>query len=163
IHAMFLSHFLKRAKRRQRYSAQMRLRGRLGPRLELLEDRTLLAVSLLSHYNGLNFSQSSGGYVPPDTCAAAGTTTLVETGNQTVGIYSPKATGTSLVSDSFSHFWYTTGALPRTDSGSFLSDPIVVWDDQIQRFIVGDQDVDFNTHLSNFDLAVSKSASPATL
>src|SRR6185437_4202491 len=47
--------------------------------------------------------------------------------------------------------------------GSGLSDPIVVYDDQIGRFIVGDQDVDFNTHVSTFDLAVSKSPTPGSL
>src|SRR5262249_47507408 len=41
--------------------------------------------------------------------------------------------------------------------------PVVAWDDQIQRFIVGDQDVDPTAHVSRFDIAVSKSASPATL
>jgi hypothetical protein len=127
-----------------------------------LEDRTLLTVNLLSNYSGLNFSQS-GGYVPPDTCGAAGTANYVETVNQTVGIYTPKGTGTSLVSDSFSDFWYVQGKLKQADGGSFLSDPIVTWDEQVQRFIVGDQDVDPNTLLSNFDIAVSKSASPATL
>src|SRR5262249_10908124 len=63
----------------------------------------------------------------------------------------------------FSNFWYTNGSLPKTDSGSFLSDPIVVYDDQTGRFIVGDQDVDFGTHVGNFDIAVSKSNNPTTL
>ncbi|MBO0699415.1 MAG: hypothetical protein J2P46_13550, partial [Zavarzinella sp.] len=48
-----------------------------------------------------------------------------------------------------------------TTSG--LSDPIVVWNDQVNRFIVGDQDVDNTNHVDTFDIAVSKSASPATL
>jgi len=53
--------------------------------------------------------------------------------------------------------------LARADSGSGLSDPIVVYNDQIGRFIVGDQDVNFNTHVSTFDIAVSKTSSPSTL
>src|SRR5207237_3200141 len=33
----------------------------------------------------------------------------------------------------------------------------------IGRFILGDQDVNFSTHVSSFDLAVSKSNNPTTL
>ena len=53
--------------------------------------------------------------------------------------------------------------MTRTDSGSGLSDPIVTYDEQIGRFIIGDQDVDFTTHVSAFDLAVSKTNNPTTL
>jgi uncharacterized repeat protein (TIGR01451 family) len=133
-----------------------------------LEDRALPSVTIASTnnngqgYSALDFNQS-GGYVPPDTCGAAGPTNYVETVNQTLAIYNPKATGASAVTSSLSTFWFTTGALPHADSGSGLSDPIVTYSDQIGRYIVGDQDVDFNTHVSNFDLAVSKSSSPATL
>src|SRR5207237_7738218 len=64
----------------------------------------------------------------------------------------------------FGHFLVTVGGLPRVDASGAFSDPIVVWDEQIQRFIVGDQDVDFGSaHKSVFDIAVSKSADPGTL
>ncbi len=80
-----------------------------------------------------------------------------------LAIYSPKDTGATKVSDSFSDFWYARGGLPKTDAVSFLSDPIVTYDDQVGRFIVGDQDVDPNTLKSKFDIAVSKTSSPTTL
>jgi uncharacterized repeat protein (TIGR01451 family) len=135
--------------------------------LEPLEDRTLLSVAIANNsgqgYTGLDFAQS-GGFTPPDTCGAAGPTNYVETVNQTIAIYSPKATGASQVSDSLDHFWFTTGGLFPVDVSSRRSDPIVIYDDQIGRFIVGDQDVDNQvSHVSNFDIAVSKSSSPATL
>jgi uncharacterized repeat protein (TIGR01451 family) len=145
-----------------------RARRRSRPELETLESRTVLSVTIAasnnggSGYAGLNFSQS-GGYTPPDTCGAAGPTSYVETVNQTVAIYSPKATGAKATTSSLSNFWFTTGGLAHADGGSSLSDPIVVYDDQIGRFIVGDQDVDFNTHVSRFDFAVSNTSSPATL
>src|SRR5262249_60072916 len=60
-------------------------------------------------------------------------------------------------------FGLTTGGRARAGTGSSLSDPIVTYNDQIGRFIVGDQDVNFSTHVSTFDIAVSKSSSPATL
>jgi uncharacterized repeat protein (TIGR01451 family) len=141
-------------------------RGRLY--LEPLEDRTLPSVTIAATnnngngYTALDFN-SSGGYVPPDTQGAAGPTNYVETVNQTVAIFSPKATGASSTSASLSTFWFTTGGLAHADGGSGLSDPVVTYDDQIGRFVVADQDVDFNTHVSNFNIAVSKSSSPATL
>jgi hypothetical protein len=116
---------------------------------------------LLGGYPGLNVTQS--GFVPPDTQGAAGPNKYVETTNQTIAMFSPKSTGTNATTDSLNDFWYTQGKLAQTDSGSFLSDPVVVWDEQIQRFIIGDQDVDPNTLVSTFDIAVSKSASPASL
>ncbi len=115
-----------------------------------------------SGYAGLSFN-GSGGYVPPDTCGAAGPFGYVETVNQAVALYTPKATGAGTLTDSLSHFFFTTGGLSRTDPSSGLSDPIVCYDELSSRFIIGDQDVNFNTHLSSFDLAVSKTNNPTSL
>jgi uncharacterized repeat protein (TIGR01451 family) len=134
--------------------------------LERLEDRTVPSVTVVNAaghgYTGLDFNQS-GGYVPPDTCGAAGPVNYVETVNQEIAIYSSKATGAIQVKDSLSHFLFTTGALSRAGTGSGLSDPIVAYDELAGRFIVGDQDVNFSTHVSAFDLAVSKTNNPTTL
>ena len=134
--------------------------------LEALETRTVPSVTILNNggngYAALSFNQS-GGYVPPDTCAAAGPSVDVETVNQTVAIYNPKSTGASATTASLSTFLFTTGHLTRADSGSGQSDPVVCYDEQIGRFIVGDQDVNFSTHVSAFDLAVSKTNNPTTL
>src|SRR5438132_3878375 len=92
-------------------------------RLELLEDRMVPSVTIAATnnsgqgYAALDFNQS-GGYVPPDTCGAAGPTNYVETVNQTVAIYSPKATGATATTSSLSTFWFTTGRLAHADSGS---------------------------------------------
>ncbi len=134
--------------------------------VEKLEDRRLFAVSILNNggngFSGLSFNQS-GGYVPPDTTGAAGPTAYVETVNQALALYPSKATGAGGITDSLSHFLFTTGGLSRADSGSGLSDPVVTYDEKIGRFIVGDQDVNFTTHVSAFDLAVSKTSNPTTL
>jgi uncharacterized repeat protein (TIGR01451 family) len=136
------------------------------PRLEVLEDRTLMSVSIVNNggngYAALHFSQTQG-YVPPDTNGAAGPTNYVETVNQTLAIFNPKDTGASSVTDTFSHFWFTTGGLPHADGGSGLSDPVVTYDNIIGKFVVADQDVNFSTHVSRFDVAVSTTSSPATL
>jgi len=149
---------------RKPFRSRSTIRQCLYRRLEVepLESRLTPNVTLLSSYQGIN-ANNSGGYVPPDTQGAAGPTSYVETTNQEIALYTPKNTGASSISDSLGNFFYVQGRLPQTDTGSELSDPVVTWDEQIQRFIVGDTDVDDNTHASNFDLAVSKSASPTTL
>jgi uncharacterized repeat protein (TIGR01451 family) len=145
-----------------------RARRSRRPRLETLENRTLPSVTIAptnnngQGYTALDFNHS-GGYVPPDTQGAAGPSAYVETVNQTVGLYGSKATGTPATTSSLSNFWFTTGGLGHADGGSGLSDPVVTYNDQIGRFIVADQDVDFNTHVSRFDFAVSKTSSPTTL
>ena len=131
------------------------------PQLEGLERRTVLSVTVANSFVGLDFNHS-GGYTPPDTNAAAGPSSFVETVNQTVALYA-KSSGSQTASSALSTFWFTTGGLPHADSGSGLSDPIVTYNDQISRFIVGDQDVDFNTHVSRFDFAVSKTSTPGSL
>jgi hypothetical protein len=136
--------------------------------LEALEDRTLLSVTLGTSYTGLSSAGFGGGFNPPDTNGAAGPTNYVETVNQGVGIYSPKTSGAAPVTDTLAHFYFTTGGLtpaapPATDE---QSDCFVIFDPLVQRFIVGDLDFDTtatNGVTNNLLLAVSKSASPATL
>jgi autotransporter-associated beta strand protein len=113
-------------------------------------------------YAGLDYNQS-GGNTPPDTCGAAGQFGYVETVNQTVALYKSKSSGSPVVTDSLSDFFFTQGALSRATASSKQSDPIVVYDELIGRFIIGDQDVDVTSHKSNFDLAVSQSSNPKTL
>jgi hypothetical protein len=134
---------------------------RFQPRLEALEDRTLLSVQMMGHYNGIQF-YGSGGWAPPDTVGAAGPTSYIETSNAAVAIYTPKETGTSVVSDNLYHFLWVTGGLAHASVNSILGDATMVWDDQVQRFIVADMEVDA-AGPSAFPMAVSKSASPATL
>jgi PKD repeat protein len=113
-------------------------------------------------YAALDFTQS-GGYTPPDTQGAAGPSVYVETVNQEIAVYGPKATGASIIKSSLSAFLFTVGGLPHADANSGLSDPVVLYNDQIGRFIIGDQDVNFHTHVSRFHLAVSRTSTPATL
>jgi uncharacterized repeat protein (TIGR01451 family) len=141
---------------------------RWRPALERLEDRTMPSVTIAATNNGgngysaLDFNRS-GGFVPPDTNGAAGPSAYVETVNQELALFANKSTGASPTTAALSTFWFTTGHLAHADSGSGLSDPVVTYNNLIGRFIVADQDVDFNTHVSRFDIAVSKTNNPATL
>lgn len=141
-------------------------------RLEELEDRTLLSATLGTSYNGISSAQQSAltGLLiePPDTNGAAGPTNYVETANQAVAIFNPKTSGAAPVTRSLADFYFTQGGLtPAAAAGSDgQSDNFVIFDSQVQRFIVGDIDFDTsnkNGEVNNLLLAVSKSASPATL
>lgn len=110
---------------------------------------------------GLSFNQS-GGYVPPDCQGAAGPFGIVETVNQSIGLYSPRTALLPQV-QALSNFYFTVGGLPHASVGSGLSDPVVAYNAQIGRFVVADQDVDFNNHVSRLDVAVSRSNNPTTL
>jgi hypothetical protein len=129
------------------------------PNVQALEDRCLPAVNLISSFTGLAFPSS--GWYPPDTCGAAGPVKYVETVNQNLNITNKD--GSSPITDTFGDFWFTQGHLAHASGGSGLSDPIIVWDDQISRFIIGDQDVDFGSHVSTFDVAISKTATPLSV
>jgi uncharacterized repeat protein (TIGR01451 family) len=134
--------------------------------IQTLEVRALLSVTVANNSaNGsaaLSFNQS-GGYIPPDTDGAAGPNAYVETVNQTVALFTNKTTGGGEVTDSLAHFMFNTGGLTRADGGSGQSDPVITYDEQIGRFIIGDQDINFGTHVSAFDLAVSKTNNPTSL
>jgi hypothetical protein len=56
--------------------------------------------------------------------------------------------------DSLQDFFFTQASLPHASPNSGLSDRIITYDELIGRFTVGDQDVDFTAHVSNFLVAV---------
>src|SRR5579864_8516381 len=74
-----------------------------------LEDRIAPAVnvSVLSSFTGLNINDTAG-YVPPDTCGAAGTSQYVETVNQDIKIFN-KSNGSALAKTDLGTFFFTTG------------------------------------------------------
>jgi len=115
------------------------------PRLEALEDRTLLSVQIMGHYNGIQY-YASGGWLPPDTVGAAGPTSYMETTNAAVAIYTPKDTGTAVVSDDIYPVLWVTGGLPHASQNSILGDATILFDDQVQRFIVADMELDTAGH-----------------
>jgi hypothetical protein len=149
-------------RRTRRYDAS----GWTAADIQILEDRTLLSVAVAHNYAALNFTQS-GGFVPPDSNGAAGPSSFVESVNQTVAIFSSKTSATPALITPLDTFYFTNGGLPHVSinplDNIFRSDPIVTYDNLIGRFIVGDQEVDDTSHLSNFLVAVSKTSNPQSL
>jgi hypothetical protein len=142
--------------------------------LERLEDRTLLSVALQSSYTGIGFAQqrSLSGFnaEPPDTQGAAGPSSVIETVNLAISIFTPKDTGAAGVTDSNADFFFTQGGLSHAAPMDAQSDPFTIYDPLVQRFIVGEIDfqVDSNGAPVNNGgnvllLAVSKINNPATL
>src|SRR5262249_34898235 len=118
-------------------------------------------------YVGLTLDQDLGGFfVPPDTNGAAGPSEYIQSANLTYAIYSPKATGTTPVLRGIQDFFTNAtdgGNLPIV--GSFFSDPVVVYDEYIGKFVVAVQDttITFGGGPSAFDIGVSTTNNPATL
>jgi uncharacterized repeat protein (TIGR01451 family) len=141
-------------------------RRTVRPRLDVLEDRTLPSATILPSNNGGNgwvgqtIDDGVGGYwIPPDTQGAAGPSSYVQTANLKLSLFTGRDNGTGKVEDSFVHFMQTVGGLP--DNGGFFSDPIVCYDEQIGRYILGVQQTQSGPNA--FDIATSKSSNPTTL
>ncbi len=131
--------------------------------VEPLEQRTLLTVSILN--GGGNGIVGIAGGSPPDTCGAVGPSSYIEVVFSGINIYN-KTSGAIIKSDSLGNFFYTTGNLGRVPNPSG-SDPTVLYDDVMGRFIIGDLDADIigtagdgHNNVSNFNIAVSKTNNP---
>ncbi len=142
--------------------------------LEQLEDRIVPSLTLLGHYTGLDSAGVGGGGEPPDTQAAGGPSSVIETVNQGIGIYTPKNTGTSPVTDTLNDFFFTKGGLAHLPVASgdqeAQSDPFTLYDPQVQRFIVENLDFEVDSSGNTVNggqnamlIAVSKSSTPKTL
>jgi Bacterial Ig domain len=102
-------------------------------RVEPLEERSLLSVTLGTQFPALDFAQTGVG-TPPDTIAAAGPTSIVEMVNTNIAIYN-KTGGSPIFQQNLSSFF--SGVM----TGNFLSDPFVLFDEQAGRFVVGVMDL----------------------
>jgi hypothetical protein len=147
-----------------RASRQARGKG-FGRRavVEPLEQRTLLTVSILN--GGGNGIVGIAGGNPPDTCGAVGPSSYIECVFSGIKITN-KTSGATIASDSLGNFLFTTGNLGRVPNPNG-SDPTILYDDVMGRFIIGDLDADVvntagdgHNNVSNFDIAVSKTNNP---
>ncbi len=153
--------------RRKRILAAL-LSGRMIA--EPLESRTLLSVSILngggSGYIGDAFPGDGGD--PPDTTGAAGPSSYIESTNAFISIFTPKATGATVVSKTPFSFFFTIGGLPQlgTPNEQQIADVTVVYDNLMGgtgRFILGKIYVDTTADVSQYVFSVSKSDNPTTL
>lgn len=163
-------------------AGKVRRPGFYRPFFERLEERCPPAISVVTSYPGLTFAQEAGvgQGLPADTSVAVGIDRIVETANQSIQVYF-KINGNPINANplALDTFFYNNPNLvqhpqlnlPRPPGPSRLSDPVVVWDNIHQRFIVGDQDVNTTftnadqtqNHISRFNIAVSRDTTPDSL
>ena len=144
---------MTRSTGRGRRGANDRARG-FRPRLETLEDRTLLSVQLLANFTGLDTNDAGGIVEPPDTIAAAGPTAIVEIVNSNIAYYD-KNTGNRLFTEDLGTFF-----APVDTVQVLFSDVYVTYDESVGRFFVSTMDIDFFGLQSYFDFAVSNDSDP---
>src|SRR5262249_35057039 len=119
---------------------------RVQPRLEPLEERTLLTVQSVANINGIGYT----GVYPPDTIGAAGYNTVGEAVNLTVQFWD-KFSHASIYNRSLSSFFNALN-LPGGNVLS-LSDPVMTYDINNGQYVLGV--LDYSSNQSRFDLAVS--------
>ncbi len=151
------------ARKPGRSASRLSQPGLFRPQLEGLEDRFLPAVLLNAHYTGLNNTNTiwTGD---PDSCGAAGPSSVVEVADQAVALYTSKTSSTPAAVGDLYHFFLSLkpGGFQK---GEGFVDPAVVYDDQpgVGRFIITACDRKDGTLQSWFDFAVSKTSHPTTL
>ena len=165
---MRLSHYWLRFVSRNLSVSRKPRDGRKSKRwleLETLEDRTVPTVSILN--GGGNGIVGIAGGNPPDTCGAVGPSSYIECVFSGINIYN-KTSGAIISSDGLNNFLFTTGNLGRVPNPSG-SDPTIMYDDLMGRFIIGDLDADIiatagdgHNNVSNFNIAVSRTNNPTT-
>jgi hypothetical protein len=139
-------------------------KGRFRPEVTLLEDRRLLAVSLLNNFAGIARSGDALAQ-PPDTIAAAGPNAIIEIVNNgfvdaqseshldPIIRFSDKL-GNTLADQSGLSFFSSVGASPN------LFDPVVTYDELAGRFLVAVLDVDEASSRGFIDFAISNDSDP---
>ncbi|MFO0842063.1 MAG: hypothetical protein U0797_06625 [Gemmataceae bacterium] len=123
------------------------------PQLLALEDRTTPAVAIQRSFTGLAFPDSNGGFVPPDTTAAAGPNHVVHAVNNSVAIYN-KNTGQRVLFQSAATFM-GAGSVQAD-----LFDPVVTYDEGVGRFFVFYVAENDNAATAQLFVAVSNTANP---
>jgi hypothetical protein len=140
---------------RQSQSTARRLHRR-QLRIELLEDRTVLAVGIGASYEGSRLNVDSFSK-PPDTMGAVGPAHFVELINGRYSVYS-KTTGLELQTYDLNSFWTVKAGLTGADVSSSF-DPRIVFDHASSRwFAIAVDHRDEVT--SNLQIAVSASSDP---
>ncbi|HEY1269183.1 MAG TPA: hypothetical protein VGH16_18135 [Candidatus Binatia bacterium] len=107
-------------------------------------------------FDGMNFNDTAG-FVPPDTHAATGPSHIVEVVNTSIAIYNRTTGAVVLGPTDLTTFFNSVGASDN------LTDPIVAYDEQMQRFFIGIIDFGANNTISHLLYAVSDDSAPTSV
>jgi hypothetical protein len=111
------------------------------------------AAVISEGFAGMNFNDTLG-FVPPDTHAATSATHIVETVNTTIAIYNRTTGAAVLAPTDLATLFSSVGASDN------LTDPIVAYDELLQRFFIGVIDFGANGTISHLLYAVSDNSTP---
>ncbi|MGH3427514.1 MAG: hypothetical protein ACRDQZ_08090, partial [Mycobacteriales bacterium] len=111
-----------------------------------------LAATINTNVSGLG-SVDDPRYQPPDTDLAAGPTYVVETVNATIA-FTNKATGNKDSVQTLQQFFASI------NPGSDIFDPVVTYDEYLQKFVVAALDINTGAQTSYLDLAISTDSNP---
>lgn len=125
---MQLSSLRKFLRLDKKVACRSMFRGRFRPTVEALEDRIVFSIDPTG-FTGMSYTDTYVG-VPPDPNGAVGPDYIVELVNSNIAVYN-KQTGAQASTESLQTFFSSL------NPGSFLSDPVVAYDEQSGHFIVG--------------------------
>jgi hypothetical protein len=126
------------------------------PRMEHLEDRTVPSVTLGVAANAVPGTSSFCGCLPPDGAIAVSNTTVIEGVNTAIETFNKSGTvtgGPSSLPTFFSGHGWTVNS---------LSDPVIVFDENVSRFIIVILDFTSANATDFLDFAISSNDSPTT-
>ena len=141
-----------------------RIARRARLRFDVLEDRSVPTVSVLSGVDGADGNSPGAGAaqgqfpIGPDTQIADGPSAILETYSTGIQLASKTGTFATITAD------LTDGTIfQHSTLTSTFRDPFAVYDDDAQRFIFGEIEVDRVSMKSWVQFAVSNDATPTNL
>jgi len=123
----------------------------------LKREGTLMPTPL-THFAGMNFLQNGAGW-PPDTCGDVGIDHYVQAVNTSIGIYN-KSTGASISTTTFDDFFEGAAVTGTPCDEDNMGDPIVLYDQYAQRWVIFDFAWSGTNDGSWFSIAASKTSDP---
>ena len=123
-----------------------------------LKREGLLMPTPLLQFAGMNFSQNGAGW-PPDTCGDVGINHYVQAVNISIGIYN-KSTGAPISTTTFDDFFEGSAVSGTPCDEDNQGDPIVLYDQYAQRWVIFDFAWTGTSNGSWFSIAASKTSDP---
>lgn len=129
-----------------------------GGQEEGLPATTPLTPDPVTDFPGMNFAQNGAGW-PPDTCGDVGNTYFVQAVNISIGIYN-KSTGAQISATTFDDFFEGPAVQGTPCDENNNGDPIVLYDQYAQRWVILDFAWQGSSNGSWFSIAASKTSDP---
>jgi hypothetical protein len=123
-----------------------------------LKREALAMVEPIMNFEGMNFSQHGAGW-PPDTCGDVGINHYVQAVNISIGIFN-KSTGAMLSATTFDDFFEGPSVAGTPCDENNNGDPIVLYDQYENRWIILDFAWTGTSNGSWFSIAASKTSDP---